>query len=429
MAGCEAAYFLARHGAPVKLWEMRPTNNTPVHQTDRLAELVCSNSLKSEIETTAQGLLKIEMRRLGSLLLECAEMARVPAGSALAVDRDRFAALVTERIEKQSGIEIIRQEAVRLPDDEICIVATGPLTSDDFAAYLRTVTGEESLYFFDAIAPSLTLESLNMDKVYKASRYGKGGDDYYNCPMDKEEYQRFYEELIAADIKEGHDVDRTHYFDSCMPVEVIARRGVDTLRYGPMRPVGLNRPDGTRPYAVLQLRQEDQEGRIFGLVGFQTRIKWGEQDRIFRLIPGLEEAAFVRYGSMHRNTYINSPFLLEPTLQMKSRPRILFAGQITGVEGYMESAATGILAGINAWCLLKGRMPLIISDYTMLGSLVAFITSARPSLFQPVNANFGILPPLEPMIKNKGERYFAYVERARYALDKFSELLLKELKY
>lgn len=427
MAGCEAAYFLARHGTPVKLWEMRPIRNTPVHRSDRLAELVCSNSLKSEIETTAQGLLKIEMRHLGSLLLECAENARVPAGSALAVDRDLFAALVTDRIKEQPGIDIVRQEVQKLPDGEISIVATGPLTSDDFANHLRTITGEGSLYFFDAIAPSLTLESLNMDKVYKASRYGKGGEDYYNCPMDKEEYQRFYEELIAADIKEGHDVDRNHYFDSCMPVEVIARRGIDTLRYGPMRPVGLNKPDGTRPYAVVQLRQEDQEGRVFGLVGFQTRIKWGEQNRIFHMIPGLEDAVFVRYGSMHRNTYINSPCLLEPTLQMKSRPGLFFAGQITGVEGYMESAAAGILAGINSWRLLNGRSPLAISNHTMIGALMAFISSARPTLFQPVNANFGILPPLDHTIKNKSERYLAYVDRAKSALDKFSELLLKEL--
>lgn len=409
------------------MWEMRPVQNTPVHRSDRLAELVCSNSLKSEIETTAQGLLKLEMRRLGSLLLECAEAARVPAGSALAVDREQFAALVTERINNEPAIEVVRQEIVSIPEDEINIVATGPLTSDAFAIYLQTLTGEDSLYFFDAIAPSLTLESLNRDLVYKASRYGKGGEDYYNCPMNQEEYQHFYEELIAADIKEGHDIDRAHYFDSCMPVEVIARRGKDTLRYGPMRPVGLSKPDGTRPYAVVQLRQEDQEGRIYGMVGFQTRIKWGEQKRIFSLIPGLEEAMFVRYGSMHRNTYINSPRLLEPTLQMKGRPGLFFAGQITGVEGYMESAATGILAGINARRRLCSMPPLIMSEDTMIGALVYFITSARSQDFQPVNANFGILPPLATTIKNKNERYMAYVERAKGALDKFSELLLKEL--
>jgi len=406
---------------------MRPVRNTPVHRSDRLAELVCSNSLKSEIETTAQGLLKTEMRHLGSLLLECAELARVPAGSALAVDRELFAELVSDRMEKQAGIEIIRQELVRLPEDEISIVATGPLTSDHFAAFMQTLTGEESLYFFDAIAPSLTMESLDMDKVYKASRYGKGGEDYYNCPMDQEEYYHFYQELITADIKEGHGVDHSHYFDACMPVEVMARRGVDTLRYGPMRPVGLNRPDGTRPYAVVQLRQEDKEGRVFGLVGFQTRIKWGEQNRIFRLIPGLEEAVFVRYGSMHRNTYINSPRLLEATLQMKNHPGVFFAGQITGVEGYMESAATGLLAGINAWRLLKGQQLQVISNHTMIGALVGFITSARPDHFQPVNANFGILPSLKEPVRNKNERYQAYVDRAKLDLHKFSELLLKEL--
>lgn len=392
-----------------------------------LAELVCSNSLKSEIMTTAQGLLKMEMRRLGSLLLQCADEARVPAGSALAVDRELFARLVSDRIKNQPRIEIIRQEVTNLPDDELCIVATGPLTSDSFAGYLQSLTGEDSLYFFDAIAPSVTIDSLDLNKVYKASRYGKGGDDYFNCPLNQNEYEHFYEQLIEADVREGHDVDKDHYFDACMPVEVMARRGKDTLRYGPMRPVGLNTPDGTRPYAVVQLRQEDEAGRIYGLVGFQTRIRWGAQNRVFRLIPGLEEANFIRYGSMHRNTYINSPRLLRPTLQMNTRPNLLFAGQVTGVEGYMESAASGIIAGINGWRILNQMEPLILSNNTMIGALTAFITRSEADNFQPVNANFGLLPPLDIPVKNKAERYLAYVQRSQSSLDKFSELLLKEL--
>ncbi len=427
LAGCEAAYYLACQGVDVRLWEMRPVRQTPVHSSDKLAKLVCSNSLKSEIETTAQGLLKKEMRILGSLLLDCASEARVPAGSALAVDRELFSTLVSERIQAHPRIEIIREEVDQLTDEEVTIVATGPLTSELLSLRLRELTGEDNLYFFDAIAPSVTVDSLDMNKVYKASRYGKGSDDYYNCPMSREEYEHFYNELVEADIKEGHSVDKAHYFNACMPVEVMAHRGKDTLRFGPMRPVGLNPPEGSRLHAVVQLRQEDQAGRIYGLVGFQTRLKWGEQDRVLRLIPGLEKAVFVRYGSMHRNTYINSPRLLQSTLQMKNHPRLFFAGQITGVEGYMESAATGIMAGINALRWLKNRAPLLPSHATMIGALIHFITTASASVFQPVNASFGLMPPLDIAIKNKQKRYEAYVERSEQAIKKFSELLLKEL--
>lgn len=425
LAGCEAAYHIAREGLNVRLWEMRPVVNTPVHQTADLAELVCSNSLKSDLEDTAQGLLKREMRALGSLLLSCAEKARVPAGSALAVDRELFAALVTKEITSNPRIEVIREEVTVIPEGEISVIASGPLTSDTFARSIQSISGEDRLYFYDAIAPSVTAKSLDMSKVFKASRYGKGSDDYYNCPFTREEYEHFYENLINADIREGHTIDKKHIFEGCMPVEVMARRGIDTLRYGPMRPVGLIDHDGDRPYAVVQLRQEDKEGNIYGMVGFQTRIRWGEQDRVFRLIPGLENAEFVRYGEMHRNTYINSPELLMPTLQCKQKPGLLFAGQITGVEGYMESAATGIIAGINAAGITKGRKMLILSRDTMIGSLIYFITTATGSNFQPVNANFGILPPLENHIKDKKVRYQTYVNRALNEVSKYSELFLK----
>jgi len=425
LAGCEAAYYIANQGIDVKLWEMRPTKTTPVHQTPYLAELVCSNSLKSDQENTAQGLLKAEMRILGSLLLQCAEEARVPAGSALAVDRDLFAQKVTSVIEAHKHIEIIRQEVESVPEDQLAVIATGPLTSGKLWEDLQAITGKGNLFFYDAVAPSVTAESLDMTKIYRASRYGKGTDDYLNCPMTKEEYEKFYHALVEADVAEGHSVDQALFFNACMPVEVMARRGIDTLRYGPMRPVGLNNPhDNSRPYAVVQLRQEDKEGRVYGLVGFQTRIKWGEQDRIFRMIPGLEKAEFVRYGVMHRNSYINSPQLLQPTLQLRSNPRIFFAGQITGVEGYMESAASGIIAGINVARMWRGLEPIIPGEYTMIGSLLRFIATANQTNFQPINASFGLLPPLVPNIKDRQKRYQHYVERALQQTQQFSELLL-----
>lgn len=423
LAGCEAAYYLARHGVPVRLWEMRPHKNTPAHQTGDLAELVCSNSLKSELANTAQGLLKREMQILGSLLLECAAETRVPAGSALAVDRRKFARAVTDAIYQEPNITVIREEARELPGSGVTIVATGPLTSDALSRELQRLNGEDSLHFFDAIAPSVLAESLDYQVIYRASRYGKGSADYLNCPMNQAEYERFYEELINADIKEGHSIDLP-FFQACMPVEVLARSGPDTMRFGPLRPVGLAQgPTSTQPYAVVQLRQEDVEGRIYGLVGFQTRLRWGEQDRVFRLIPGLEKAEFVRYGSIHRNTFINSPRLLLPTLQWTRDRRVFFAGQITGVEGYMESAATGIIAGINAYRYGHGQKPLALPPTTMIGALIKFITGAPDGYFQPINANFGLLPTLEERIKDKQKRYQAYAERAWHALDKFSELL------
>ncbi len=390
---------------------------TPVHKSDQLAELVCSNSLKSELPATAQGLLKAEMKAMGSLILPCADMARVPAGSALAVDPKLFSGLVTEAIKSHTGIELIREEVTRLPENEPVIVATGPLTSDHLVAELLHLSGEENLFFYDAVAPSVTLESLDKTKIFKASRYGKGTDDYFNCPMSKDEYEYFYQNLVDADVSEGHSIDKKMFFNGCMPIEVMGRRGPDTLRFGPMRPVGLTDPrTGQRAWAVVQLRQENKEGTVYGLVGFQTRLKWGEQDRIFRLIPGLENADFVRHGVMHRNTYINSPVLLESTLQYKQNPALLAAGQITGVEGYMESAATGILAGLNAVRLIRNQPLLRLNNCTMIGALVHFITDSSNKDFQPINANFGILPPLPTTIKDKKARYEEYAKRSLAAM-------------
>jgi methylenetetrahydrofolate--tRNA-(uracil-5-)-methyltransferase len=417
LAGSEAACYIARSGLKVKLWEMRPQQQTPVHRTGNLAELVCSNSLKSELNNTAQGLLKDEMRRMGSIILQCAEETRVPAGAALAVDPEHFSALVTQRVESHPLIEIIREEVRSLPGNEPTIIASGPLTSEALFIELTRLSGEENLYFYDAVAPSVTRESLNQEKIFKSSRYGKGTDDYYNCPMNQEEYENFYHNLVEADVSEGHSIDKRLFFNGCMPVEVMGRRGIDTLRFGPMRPVGLVDPrTGQRAWAVVQLRQENREGTIYGLVGCQTRLKWGEQARVFRLIPGLENAEFVRYGVMHRNTYINSPQLLEPTLQFKKNPGLFFAGQITGVEGYMESAATGILAGINMVRYIRKQNMLVLSNCTMLGALVEFVTTANPQDFQPINANFGILPALPNPVRDKKTRYDEYVKRSQHIM-------------
>lgn len=420
LAGCEAANRIAKHGIPVELWEMRPEVNTPVHQTANLAELVCSNSLKSNLPDTSQGLLKNEMRKMDSLLLKCAELSRVPAGSALAVDREKFSDTVTKSIENIPLITILRKEITDIPDDGIVIIATGPLTSMTLSEKLAAFTGQDHLFFYDAVAPSITKESMDLTKIFKASRYGKGEDDYYNCPLNKEEYEAFYEALINADISSAHDFEADHVFSGCMPIEVMARKGVDTLRYGPMRPVGLKDPTtGHRAWALLQLRQENTEGTVFGLVGFQTRMKWGDQAKVFRMIPGLQNAEFVRYGVMHRNTYVNAPTVLEKTLQTKKRDDLFLAGQITGVEGYMESAATGILAGENAARLFKGEELITLPKITMLGALLDFITTAEEKNFQPMNANFGLMPDLDVHIKDKKERYAAYAERALKAFPDF----------
>ena len=424
LAGSEAAWQAAQRGLNVRLCEMRPTQQTGAHQTDDLAELVCSNSLGSNLPDRASGLLKNETRLLGSMLLECAEQASLPAGGALAVDRELFARLVTERIENHPNIEIVREEVKEIPNAP-SIIASGPLTSPALSASIAELSGEEHLFFFDAIAPVIHAETINMRIAFRASRYGTGEQeegDYINCPFTKEEYYAFVEALLKAErielrafeeaIKSG--VKAGHFFEGCLPVEIIAQRGIDSLAFGPMRPVGLRDPrTGKRPYAVVQLRQDNLAGSLYNLVGFQTNLKYPEQKRVFRMIPGLENAEFMRYGQMHRNTFIASPKLLRPTLQHISRDDLLFAGQITGVEGYMGNIATGLLAGLNAARILQKEAPLTLPEATMLGALCHYVTHADLKDFQPMKANFGILPPLEFASKiGKRERGKAYAERA-----------------
>ena len=423
LAGCEAAYYLAGQGQSVRLWEMRPQQMTPVHQGGGLAELVCSNSLKSELPDTAQGLLKQEMKLLGSLLLRVAESCRVPAGAALAVDRERFSALVEREIEACPLIHLHRQELEQLPRDEISIIATGPLTSDPLAEQIAVSHGADNLFFFDAIAPSIYLHSLDMNMIYRAARYDKGEADYLNCPLNQDQYQAFVAALLEADQMEGQAVDKKHLFQGCMPIEAIAAGGKDSLRFGPMRPVGLDDPrSGRRPYAVVQLRQENQDGSVWGMVGFQTRIRWGEQQRVFHMIPGLERAEFVRYGMMHRNTFINSPQVLSGSLQSCSNSQLFFAGQLCGVEGYMESAASGIMAAINALRWQRGQTLLIPPEQTMLGALLRYISTDNRH-FQPMNANFGLLSANNHKIKNKKERYYYYMVQSLEQMKNFVETL------
>ena len=416
LAGTEAAWQAAERSIHVKLYEMRPRKSTPAHTTSNLAELVCSNSLGSVIPTKAPGLLKAEMRGLGSLILDCALGAAVPAGSALAVDRDLFAGAVEDRIESHPNVELIREEVKKIPDGP-CIVASGPLTSDPLADDIARLSGKEYLYFYDALSPIVSYESIDMEKAFRASRYDTGQElegDYINCPMTREEYEAFYEALVTAEQIELREFERedAEFFEGCLPVEVIARRGEDALRFGPMRPVGLEDPhSGRRPYAVVQLRQDNLAGTLYNLVGFQTNLRWGEQRRVLRMIPGLKEAEFMRYGMMHRNTYINAPALLHPSMQFRSRADLFFAGQIVGVEGYVGNAASGMIAGINAARLLNGRHPVLLPPTTMLGALLHYVTHARPKNFQPMKANFGILPMPEHRMSKK-ERYEYYPRRA-----------------
>lgn len=424
LAGCEAAWQIAQAGLEADLYEMKPAHFSPAHHSPNFAELVCSNSLKAERVESAAGLLKEEMRRMGSLLLECAEACRVPAGGALAVDRGAFSEAVTSRIEGHERIRIHRGEVTEIPQDGVAVIATGPLTAGALAEQIDTLCGGR-LSFFDAAAPIVTAESLDMDKIFAASRYGKGGDDaYLNCPMNREEYERFYDALLHAERAPVHEFDAAHpkVYEGCMPVEVLARRGADTMRFGPLKPVGLRDPrTGHRPWAVVQLRREDRRGSTYNLVGFQTNLKFGEQKRVFQMIPGLENAEFTRYGVMHRNTFLNSPQVLEPDFSLRANPDLFFAGQITGVEGYMESAASGILAGFNAVRRVHGEQTRVLPESTMTGALSRYAARGGEAAFQPMGANFGILPPLESPIRDKKERYAALSERAlRFLMETLS---------
>lgn len=422
-AGSEAAYQLAKRGIKVKLYEMRPVKNTPAHHTDKFAELVCSNSFKSNQLENAAGLLKEELRILKSVIMECADANSVPAGGALAVDRDNFSNCVTEKIYLEKNIEIIRQEVTDINPDEFTIIATGPLTSDLLSEKIMNFTENEHLYFYDAAAPIIEYDSIDMEKAFKASRYGKGEADYINCPMTKEEYELFYNELINAEMAETKSFEKQNVFEACMPVEKMAERGRDTLLFGPLKPVGITDPKtGKTPYAVVQLRQDNREGTLYNMVGFQTHLKWGEQRRVFRLIPGLNNAEFIRYGVMHRNTYINSPKLLSPTLQMKKYPKIMFAGQITGVEGYIESAAMGMLSGINMAKIVLGQEPLVFPKNTAIGSLSNYISSAETKNFQPMHINFGIMPQINEKIRDKKERNLKVSKLSISSIKNFVEI-------
>ncbi|WP_153720445.1 FADH(2)-oxidizing methylenetetrahydrofolate--tRNA-(uracil(54)-C(5))-methyltransferase TrmFO [Sporosarcina cascadiensis] len=421
LAGSEAAWQLANRGIQVKLFEMRPVKQTPAHHTDKFAELVCSNSLRANNLTNAVGVIKEEMRQLNSLIIQAADKCAVPAGGALAVDRHEFAGNVTEQIRSHPNIEIINEEVTKLPDG-ITIIASGPLTSPALAEEIRLLTGEDYLYFYDAAAPIVESDSIDMDKVYLKSRYDKGEAAYLNCPMNAEEFDRFYQALITAEVAPLKDFEKEMYFEGCMPIEVMAKRGVKTMLFGPLKPVGLEDPKtGKCPKAVIQLRQDDAAGTLYNLVGFQTHLKWGAQKEVLQLIPGLENVEIVRYGVMHRNTFINSPRVLNCTYQLKSKPTIFFAGQMTGVEGYVESAGSGLIAGINAAHLAKGEKPIRLPKETALGSMSRYITEADPNNFQPMNINFGLFPELERRFKTKAERAEKHANRALYALKEFKE--------
>ncbi len=417
LAGVEAAWQAARAGAQVRLFEMRPVMQTPAHRTDRLAEIVCSNSLKSDEPGSAPYLLKEELRRAGSLVMECANKTRVPAGAALAVDREKFAELITEHIENNPNIELVRDEVKTIPEEEISIIATGPLSSDALTSEIMKLTGSDQLYFYDAIAPIVAADSVDRSVAFPAARYGKGGDDYLNCPFDEEQYARFYGALIEAKSVPLQRFEETRWFESCLPIEEIARRGVDTLRFGPMKPVGLVDPrTGREPYAAVQLRQENLMADAYSLVGFQNHLRYGEQARVLRLIPGMEQAEFLQFGQIHRNTYICSPRVLSATMQMRDRPQTFFAGQITGVEGYVESVAMGWLAGQNSARLLLGRPLIEAPRLSAMGALARYVSNAETKNFQPVNITFALLEPLAEQdrkrVRRKRDRHQLQVELA-----------------
>ncbi len=417
LAGVEAAWQAANSGAKVKLYEMRPAQQTPAHRTENLAEIVCSNSLKTDEVGSAPYLLKEELRRGNSLVMEVAAATKVPAGAALAVDRGKFSEMITQRIEAHPNIELIREEIKTIPEDEITIIATGPLTSEALTAEIMKFTGDDQLYFYDAIAPIVAADSIDMNIAFKAARYGKGGDDYVNCPFDRDQYARFYEELIEAKSVPLKRFEDTKWFEACLPIEEMARRGVDTLRFGCMKPVGLPVPaTGREPYAAVQLRQEDLMADAFSLVGFQNHLKYGEQERVLKLIPGLENAEFLQFGQIHRNTFINSPQILNETLQTKKQPKLFFAGQITGVEGYVESVGTGWLAGLNAVRVARNEELLIAPETSAIGALCRYVSNVETKNFQPVNITFGLLAPVSVEIRkkyrNKRERHNIQVEIA-----------------
>ena len=419
LAGCEASYYLANHGVKVNLYEMKPVKRTPASKSDLFAELVCSNSLRGASIENAVGLLKEEMRRLGSIVMESALNNSVEAGGALAVDRELFSKYITDKIKSHPNIKIINEEVIKIPSGPT-IIATGPLTSDEFSKAIAEFVGKDYLYFFDAVAPIVTSESINKDIAYLKSRYDKGEPSYYNCPMTEEQFGKFYNELILAERVKSKDFEMK-VFEGCMAIEDMADRGRRTLLFGPMKPIGLRYPGSMKtPYAVVQLRQDNTSKTLYNIVGFQTHLKWGEQDRVFRLIPGLENAEFVRYGVMHRNSYMDSPNLLKQTFQSKSNPNLFFAGQMTGVEGYVESAASGLVAGINAARLFKGEDEVIFPHTTAIGSLPYYVTHAESKHFQPMNVNFGIIKELEgPRIRDKKERYEKIAERALKDLQPF----------
>ncbi len=417
LAGSEAAWQIAKRGLKVRLYEMRPEKKTPAHHTQNFAELVCTNSLRANQLTNGAGLLKEEMRRLDSIIMEAADAHNVPAGGALAVDRETFSSAITEKLTNHPNVEVIREELTAIPEG-LTVIATGPLTSDPLAQAIKRLTDDEGLYFYDAAAPIVEKSSLDMDKIYLKSRYDKGEAAYLNCPMTEEEFYNFYHELINAEMAELHDFEDQKFFEGCMPIEQMASRGEKTMLFGPLKPVGLEDPKtGKEPFAVVQLRQDNAAGNLYNLVGFQTHLKWGEQKRVFSMIPGLENAQFVRYGVMHRNTYLRSPEFLNATYQTKKRSDLLFAGQMTGVEGYVESAASGLYAGINAALIAQGKEPVIFPEETMMGAMAHYITHASPKHFQPINANFGIIPRLEKRIREKRERNLALSQRALTVLE------------
>jgi len=423
LAGSEAAYQLAERGIIVNLYEMRPVKQTPAHHTDKFAELVCSNSLRGNALTNGVGVLKEEMRRLNSLIMKAADAASVPAGGALAVDRHEFSGYITDTLKNHQNITVYNEEIHSIPEGPT-IIATGPLTTEALSKSIQELTGQDHLYFYDAAAPIIEKDSIDMNKVYLKSRYDKGEAAYLNCPMTEEEFDRFYQAILDAEVVPLKEFEKEIYFEGCMPFEEMAKRGRKTLLFGPMKPVGLEDPKtGKRPFAVVQLRQDDAAGTLYNIVGFQTHLKWGAQKEILQLIPGLENVEIVRYGVMHRNTFINSPTNLKPTYQFKGKDDLFLAGQMTGVEGYVESAASGLIAGINAAKIAKGIQPIIFPQSTMIGAMAHYITHTNAKNFQPMNANFGLLPSLEKRIKDKKERYETLAHKALESLDQFKVTL------